>query len=151
MLLCDRWSPRHMDMCNRGVEYRPSFGRVDWPIINCLPKIEHLFISSSYVLHFEWFKVLWEHFLEIIFQMQRKMSNEKITMRKRKLFNLQNMLFFLFLWTFLTLKPHYFLIFLFILNDLKCYRSSSFVNRLEILIATEQHTRNVWVFKNWFL
>jgi len=32
--------------------------------------------------------------LEIIFQMQRKMSNEKITMRKRKLFNLQNIMFF---------------------------------------------------------
>jgi hypothetical protein len=25
----------------------------DWPIINCLPMTEHLFISSSYVLHFE--------------------------------------------------------------------------------------------------
>jgi hypothetical protein len=29
---------------------------VDWSIINCLPMIEHLFIFSSYVLHFEWFK-----------------------------------------------------------------------------------------------
>jgi hypothetical protein len=56
--------------------------RVDWPITNCLPMIKHLFISSPYVLHFDSLKkvmgVLLEA-LEIIFEVQRKMSNEKIT------------------------------------------------------------------------
>jgi hypothetical protein len=42
-----------MGMCNGGVEYRHNFGRVEWPIINHLSMIEHLFMSSSYVLHFE--------------------------------------------------------------------------------------------------
>jgi hypothetical protein len=27
--------------------------KVNWPIVDCLPMIEYLFISSSYVLHFE--------------------------------------------------------------------------------------------------
>jgi hypothetical protein len=40
--------------------------RVDWCFSDRLPMIEHLFTSSSsYVLHFEWFKTLWEHFLKL--------------------------------------------------------------------------------------
>ncbi len=50
--------------------------------------------------------------LEIIFEMQRKMSNEKIT-RKKKVFQLRKHGFFSFffpLWTLPTFKPHNFLI-----------------------------------------
>jgi hypothetical protein len=55
--------------------------------------IEHLFISSSYVLHFEWFKMLQERYLKvIIFEVQRKRSNEKIT--KKKIPNLKKCVFF---------------------------------------------------------
>jgi hypothetical protein len=44
----------------------PCFiARVDWPIIDLLHMIEHLFISLSYVLHFEWFKMLWERYLNL--------------------------------------------------------------------------------------
>ncbi len=42
----------------------PMQHRVDRPITNHLHMIEHLFVSQA---------------LEIIFQVQRKMSNEKIT------------------------------------------------------------------------
>jgi hypothetical protein len=38
---------------------------VDWPITNCLPMAEHLFISSAYVLHFEWFNMLWQRYLQL--------------------------------------------------------------------------------------
>jgi hypothetical protein len=38
---------------------------VDRPIINCLSTIKYLFISSSYVLHFEWFKMLRERYLKL--------------------------------------------------------------------------------------
>ncbi len=52
--------------------------KVDWLITDRLPTTEHLFISSSYVLHFEWFQnvlgVL-PQALEIIFEVQRKRSN----------------------------------------------------------------------------
>ncbi len=47
--------------------------------------IHQLFISSSNVLHFEWFKNVigkLPQALEIIFEVQRKRSNEKITRRK---------------------------------------------------------------------
>jgi len=45
--------------------------------------------------------------LEIIFEAQRKRSNEKITRKKKKLFNLQNSFFFLpSLWTSPTFKLH---------------------------------------------
>jgi hypothetical protein len=49
--------------------------------------------------------------LEIIFQVQRKMSNEKITRREIN-FQLTKQVFFpfFFLWTPPTFKPHYFLI-----------------------------------------
>ncbi len=39
--------------------------RVNWPITDHMPMTEHLFISSSYVLHFEWFKMLWECYLKL--------------------------------------------------------------------------------------
>jgi hypothetical protein len=41
----------------------PSPG-VDRPITKRLPMTEHLFICSSYVLHFEWFKMLCECYLK---------------------------------------------------------------------------------------
>jgi hypothetical protein len=41
--------------------------------------------------------------LEIVFEVKREMSNEKIT-RKEKLSNLQNAIFFLFSWTPSTFK-----------------------------------------------
>jgi hypothetical protein len=62
--------------------------------------------------------------LEIIFKVQRKISNEKIT-RKKKVFQLikHGFLFFFF-----SLDPSYFQTsqlsyFLFISNDLKCYKN----------------------------
>ncbi len=39
--------------------------RIDLPITDHLPMTEHLFISSSSVLHFEWFKMLWECYLKL--------------------------------------------------------------------------------------
>jgi hypothetical protein len=81
--------------------------------------------------------------LEIIFKVQRKRSNEKIT-RKRKSFLTCKTFVFSNLWTPLTFKLHNFLIFLFILNDLKCYRrvTSSSTSHVGTLIATKQHTWN---------
>jgi hypothetical protein len=38
--------------------------RIDWPIIDHLLMTEHLFISSSYVFHFEWFNFLLECYLK---------------------------------------------------------------------------------------
>jgi hypothetical protein len=64
--------------------------------------------------------------LEIMFEVQMKRSNKRITRGKKKLFNLQNVCAFFFpsLWTPHTLEPHNFLKYLlFILDDLKCYRS----------------------------
>jgi hypothetical protein len=63
--------------------------------------------------------------LEIIFEVQRKMNNEKI-IRKKKSFPTYKTCFFSFssFWTPPTFKPHKF-IFLFILNNLKCYRSAT--------------------------
>jgi hypothetical protein len=39
--------------------------RIDRPITDHLPMTKHLFISSSSVLHFEWFKMLWECYLKL--------------------------------------------------------------------------------------
>jgi len=80
----------------------------------------------------------------IIFEVQRKMSNEKITRRKKK-----NSMFFLFFILFGLLLLSNLITFLFILNDLKCYKSStwSFTNHFGTSIITKQHTRNflsVW-------
>jgi hypothetical protein len=38
--------------------------RVNWFITDILPMTKHLFISSSYVLHFEWIKMLWKHYFK---------------------------------------------------------------------------------------
>jgi hypothetical protein len=51
---------------------------IEWPIIDCLPTIKLLFISSSYVLYFEWFKMIWELKLEIIFEVQRKRKRSRV-------------------------------------------------------------------------
>jgi len=48
--------------------------------------------------------------LEIIFEVQRKMINEKITRKKKWLFNLQNSFVFSSIWTPPTFKPDTFLI-----------------------------------------
>jgi hypothetical protein len=101
--------------------------------------------------------------VEILFEVQRKRSNEKIA-RRKICFSTDKTRFFLFCFS---LDPSYFQIsllshFLFNLNNLKCYRSAtlSSTNHLGTLIATEQHTRNflgvwkptlsqlvVWVFE----
>jgi len=79
--------------------------------------IEHLFISSSYV-HFiltdlKCHGSLTSQALEIIFEVQRKRRDKKITTRKNKLSNLQNTIFFpssSYVWSTLTFKPYNFLI-----------------------------------------
>jgi len=40
------------------------FCNVNQSIINHLFVTEQLFISSSYVFHLEWFKMLWEHYFK---------------------------------------------------------------------------------------
>jgi hypothetical protein len=74
---------------------------------------KHLFISSSYVLHFELLKNVMgalPQALKIIFEMQRKKSNEKIT-RRNKSFPTYKMCacVFFFLWTPFIFKSHNFL------------------------------------------
>jgi len=84
--------------------------------------------------------------LEIIFEVQRKKNNEKITRRKLS-FSTYKMIFFLFLlFGRLLLSKLLTFSFLVILNDLKCYRSAifSFINHLSTVITTEQHTNNFW-------
>jgi hypothetical protein len=84
--------------------------------------------------------------LEIIFEVQMKMGNEKLARRKLS-FATHKTSFFLF---FFSLDPSYsqsfeLSHFLFIFNDLKCNRSTTFSSRnhLRTLLATEQHTRNL--------
>jgi hypothetical protein len=60
--------------------------------------------------------------LKTIFEVQRKMSNEKTTRRE---INFPTYKTFFFLWTLPFFKPHNFFNFLFVLNDLKCYRSAN--------------------------
>jgi hypothetical protein len=60
--------------------------RVKLPIINCFFKF------SSYVLHFERFEMLWEHYFKLV---QMKTSNEQITIRKIS-FSTRKTCFFLF-------------------------------------------------------
>jgi hypothetical protein len=61
-----------------------------------LPMAEHLFISSSYV-----FQVIYNvievlpQALEIIFEVQRKRNNEKITRNKKSLLTYRTLFFFL--------------------------------------------------------
>jgi hypothetical protein len=50
--------------------------------------------------------------LEIIFEVQRKRNNEKITRNKKQAFQLiKDIFYFFLLWTLLTFKLHNFLIF----------------------------------------
>ncbi len=104
--------------------------------------------------------------LEIIFEVQRKRINEKIT-RKKKLPNIQNMFFFLF---FSSLDPSYLRIsqlfyFLFILNGfkmlykhhLKFYKSSLYFNSNKTTYkkffgCLGTSLRNIWwfVFLNYW-
>jgi hypothetical protein len=58
--------------------------------------------------------------LEITFEVQRKMSNKKITRKKKKPFQLIVFFFFPLFGPLLLLNL---VTFLFISNDLKCYRS----------------------------
>jgi hypothetical protein len=55
---CTEYETEYVPPEQKHQEPKISTGRVDWPITNHLPITEHLFISSSYVLHFEWFKML---------------------------------------------------------------------------------------------
>jgi hypothetical protein len=59
--------------------------------------------------------------LKVIFEMQRKMNNEKIT---RKEINFPTYRRKKILWTPPTFKPHNFF-FIFIVNYLKCYRNAT--------------------------
>jgi hypothetical protein len=79
---------------------------------------------------------------EIIFKVQKTMSNEKIAKGKIS-FPTHKAHFFSF-WTPLTFKAFNFLISYSFLNDLKCYRGVTFssTNHLGTLITTEQHTKN---------
>ncbi len=110
------------------------------------PITEHLFRSLSAVLHFQWFKMLWElpQALETTFEVERKTRNEEIARGKISFptYKMHFFFFFLLFGPFLLSKLLSY--FLFILNDLKFYRSTtlSSTNHLWTLIATEQHTRN---------
>jgi hypothetical protein len=87
---------------------------------------------------------------KIIFEVQRKMSNEKITRRKISFPTYKTCFFSFFfppLWAPLIFKPHNF--FSFILNDLKRYVNTTWSskNHLWTLITIKQHTNNfvgVW-------
>jgi hypothetical protein len=87
----------------------PGTCMVNQVITNHLLMTKHLFKFSSYVLHFEWFKMLSEcclklsKALEIIFEVQRKRSNGKI-IRKQISFSTYKMYFF---FPF-SLEPSYF-------------------------------------------
>jgi hypothetical protein len=93
---------------------------VDQPITDHLSMIEHLFVSSSFVLYFDWFKTLWEGYLKFW-----KASLEGIFS------NLITFLFFIhFKW-------------------LQSYRSNTWssTNHFWTLKATDEHTKNfssVW-------
>jgi hypothetical protein len=76
--------------------------------------------------------------VEIIFEVQMKRSNEKIAGQKKKAFQLTKHFFFFSLDP-LYLKNFQLSPFLFILNDLKCYRSVTFssTNHFRTLIKIE--------------
>jgi hypothetical protein len=67
--------------------------------------IHQLFISSSYVLHFERFKKLWENYFKNNLWSAKKRSNEKITKRSISFPTYKILFIFSFsLWTFLFLN-----------------------------------------------
>ncbi len=83
---------------------------MNWPITNHLPMIKHLFKSHHMCFILSDLKCYGSVpcYMEIIFEVQRKMSNKKITRRKKKLSNV--FFVFYFHWTASTFKPHNFLI-----------------------------------------
>jgi hypothetical protein len=99
-----------------------TLSKVDQPIINhLLLMTEHLFVSSSYVLHFtlsdlKCYGVLTQA-LEILFEVQRKKINEKTTRRKIS-FPTYKMHFFIF-YFFEPLLLSNVIIYLFIINRFK--------------------------------
>jgi len=119
--------------------------RVNWPIIDRrLSMTEHFGRSFSNFLHFEWFKNVigtLSQDLQIIFEMQSQQTGEKWVVKKILFCIVKHDLFhFSSVWPLL-------LNFLFILNDLKCYRSVawSFANHLSTLIATfKEFLRVFW-------
>lgn len=64
--------------------YKCKRVRVDQPTTNCLPMIKHLFISSFMCFTLSDLNVMGAlpQALELIFEVQRKRSNEKLTRRK---------------------------------------------------------------------
>jgi len=142
-LLCS-WQIKNWHLKNLppriGYVFKLNRIRVDQPIIIHLPMTKHLFISSFWVIQ-NVRGVLFQA-IEIIFEMQRKRCNEKNNKTKNNLSNLQNMGFFS-LFGPLLLSNLIILFFLFILNDLKCYKSATWssANHIWTLIATEQHTK----------
>jgi len=63
---CSLWLPSTINSkCKSNLTNECKRVRVDQPIIDRLPTIEHLFICSSYVFHFEWFKMSWECYLKL--------------------------------------------------------------------------------------
>jgi len=143
-----------------------SVSRVEQPLINCLLMTKHSFILSSYVLHFEWFKMLWYKGSNVNWPIINNLSmtkyqniisnirnhpwsvNEKEQWKKKNKKNnppsLQIFVFsFFFSRTCLTFKLHKFLIsYIFwtihnvIKSNLCCYRNITFL----LLIYFEQFT-----------
>ncbi len=92
-----------------------SWCRVNWPIINHLPMTEHFGRSFSILLHFEWFKMLYECFLKLYkssLKCKAKGLAKKELSKKKMFFSNCKMHFFsfFFLLTPSTFKPHNFLI-----------------------------------------
>jgi hypothetical protein len=80
--------------------------------------------------------------LKIIFEVQR--INEKITRRKISFPTYKTCFFFFLLFGPLFLSNPGLSYFLFILNDLKCYKNIAWssINHVWTLTATKQHTKN---------
>jgi len=94
-----------------------------------LSMIEHLFVSLSFVLHFERFRMLGDCYLnlyKIIFEVQRKRINKKNNKKKIELFKLENMFFFFSFFGSLLLSNLIIFSFFIHLNDLKCYTNVTF-------------------------
>ncbi len=123
-----------------------------------MPMIEHLFVFSSYVLHFEWFKMSWECYLKLLKSSSKPKGKglmKKITRRRKNFPNFQNPFFFFFLLLgHLLLSNLISFLFFIHLIRLKCYMNVTWssIHHLWILITTKQQTRNYWgVWKLAFL
>ncbi len=83
--------------------------RVELPITDHYLITAHFFRSSSSVLYFEWFKMLWERYLSSCrnhLSSAKEMEHWKNSKKKNKLFNSQNTFYFIF--SFLFFGPSYF-------------------------------------------